>query len=290
MATHNSFRGYGQVILQPRVIKTEDGEFARASCAIMTIRGKRSVGDNLDNIRYDSPPLRTSNPTLCEEISGWKVGDMVEVKGTLTSREVTRVNTCANCEGKNEVQGVVTYIHPIFCGRRETNISNEEGMRLLQYRNEISNNVTVIGMLTQDPTFHETANGSLIAKYQIAVMRRYRIKEDSPDRKADFIWIKSFGKVAEGDKKYLKKGTLIYIDGVLQTVKYDRKIVCAHCGEEFAVSETSLEVVPYTVEYLRDYIPQDTDDTEEDDNNNVDYLVGESKVAKKAHDLINSLS
>lgn len=290
MATHNSFRGYGQVMLAPRVIKTDDGEYSRASCAIMTIRGKRSIGDSLENIRYDSPALRTSNPPLCDEISNWKVGDMVEVKGTITSREITRTNTCPECGAENKVQGVMSYIHPIFCTRIESNIPPEEGLRLLKYRNEISNNVTIIGMLTQEPQYHKTQSGSLIAKYQIAVMRRYRIKEDEPTRRADFIWIKSFGKIAEVDQKYLKKGTLIYIDGVLQTVNYERKIVCAECGAEFSASETSLEVVPYTVEYLRDYLPQEDGGDGTQDKDSLEYLVGESKVAQKAHDVLDSLS
>ena len=290
MATHNCFTGYAQVLYNPRVIKSEDGEYKRATCVAMTIRGKRSIGNALENVRYDTPAIRTSNPEMCEEIAGWKVNDMVEIKGPVTSREIVRINTCPKCGGKNEVQGVMTFVHPIFCSRRDTNISNEEGMRLLEYRNEISNNVTLIGMVTQEPTYHETDNKSLIAKYQVAVMRRYRIKEDTPDRKADFIWIKSFGKIAEVDRKFLKKGTLVYIDGVLQTVDYDRKIICAHCGEEFSAKESSLEVVPYTVEYLKDYIPQSDDEAEKDEKYSVDNLVGESKVQKKAHDILNSLT
>ena len=241
----------------------------------------------LENVRYDAPALRTSDPVWCEEISGWKVGDMIEVKGTVTSREIIRTNICPKCGTENKVQGIVTYVHPIFCSKREPNTTQEEGIRLLQYRNEISNNVTEIGMLTADPVYHETKAGSLIAKYQIAVMRRFRIKEDSPDRKADFIWIKSFGKIAEQDRKYLKKGTLIYIDGVLQTTTYDREIVCAECGEEFTSPETSMEVVPYTVEYLKDYIPQKESD--ESDKNSVEHLIGPSKVEEKAQKVLDSL-
>ncbi len=255
MATHNVFTGYGQVYIPPRVIKNEEGEFVRATCAVMTIRANRSIGDTLENVKYDTPPLRTANPDLCEEISSWKVGDMIEVKGTVTSRDIVRTNTCPKCGGENQIKGVLTYVHPIFCDRRETNISDREGLRLLQYRNEISNSVTLIGMLTQDPVFQQNGK-KIVGKYQVAVMRRFRIKEDSPDRTADFIWIRSFGKIAEVDRKYLKKGTLIYIDGVLQTINYDRKIVCAHCGEEFSAKETSMEVVPYNVEYLKDYIQE----------------------------------
>ena len=290
MATHNSFRGYGQVMLPPRVIKTEEGEYQRASCAIMTLRGKRSIGDSLENIRYDSPALRTSNQVLCDEISNWKVGDMIEVKGTITSREIIRTNICPACGAENRVQGVMSYVHPIFCTKIEGNISQEEGIRLLKYRNEISNNVTVIGMLTQEPQYHITANKTLIAKYQIAVMRRYRIKEDDPNRRADFIWIKSFGKIAETDKKYLKKGTMIYIDGVVQTINYDRKIICASCNEEFNASETSLEIVPYTVEYLRDYLPQEDNGGKDPEKDQIDYIVGDSKIQQKAHGILESLS
>ncbi len=289
MATHNSFTGYAQVMLPPRVIKTSEDEYVRATCSAMTIRGKRSIGDSLENIRYDTPAIRTSNQELCEEISRWKVGDMVEIKGTVTSREIIRTNTCPKCNGENQVQGIMTYVHPIFCDRRETNITHEEGINLLRYRCEISNNVTLIGMLTVDPQFHETQEGTLIGKYQIAVLRRFRIKEDSPDRKADFIWIKSFGKIAKKDQEYLKKGTFVFIDGVLQTVPYERKITCAHCGEEFTAKEMSMEVVPYQVEYLRGYIPQEEDAEIADDKNSVDHLVGESKIQQKANALLDSL-
>lgn len=288
MATHNRFIGYGQVYLPVRVIKNEDGEYTRATAAFITIRGKRSYGNSLENVRQDHPALRTSDPYFCEEISSWKVNDMIEVKGTITSREIIRTNTCPKCGATNQVQGITTYINPVFCGRRETNISNEEGRQLLQYRHEISNNVTLIGMVTQEPTFHETADSGLIGKYQLAVMRRYRIKEDPPDRKADFIWIKSFGKIAEVDQKYIKKGTLIYIDGFLQTVKYPRTIKCAECGEEFSAEEQSMEVVPYAVEYLKDFIPQSEEEMEKDEKNSVDDLIGESKAQKKARELFES--
>ena len=289
MATHNSFRGYAQVIVPPKIIKSDD-EYKRATCVINTMRCKRSTGEMIDSIRYDTPSLRTSNPTLCEEMSNWNVGDMVEVKGTITSREITRTNTCPACGTENKVQGVISYVHPIFCTKIESGVSPEEGLRLLKYRSEISNNVTVIGMLTQDPQYRTTANKTLIAKYQIAVMRRYRIKEDEPTRRADFIWIKSFGKIAETDKKYLKKGALIYIDGVLQTVSYERKIVCPNCGEEFSTQEISLEIVPYAVEYLRDYIPQKEGDGVDPEKDQIDYLTGESRAQQAAQDLIKSLS
>ncbi len=288
MATHNIFRGYGRVIVPPRVIKNEEG-YQRATCAIMTMRCRRKTGDMLDNIRFDTIPIRTSNKEQCEEIASWKVGDMVDVKGTVTSREIVRNNTCPTCGIENKVQGVATYVHPIFCTRIESGTTDEEGLKLLKYRNEISNNVTIIGMLTQEPQYHVTEKKVMIAKYQIAVMRRYRIKEDEPTRKADFIWIKSFGKVADTDKKYLKKGALIYIDGVLQAVPYDRKIVCSSCQEEYSSPETSLEIVPYAVEYLRDYIPQKEGEIDPEQDQ-IKYLTAESKVQEAANAVLASLS
>lgn len=276
MATHNIFTGYAQVITLPRVVKNEDGEYVRASCGVVTLRGKRDYGNILDTIRLDTPVLRTDDPIQCREIENWKLNDMVEIKGPITSREITRTYICPECGAENKIQGVATFIHPIFCGRRESGITKDEGYKLLQYRSEISNNVTLIGMLMGDPSFRETEKGVKIGKYQVAVMRRYRIKEDEPSRKADFIWIKSFGRIAEKDEKFLKKGTLMYIDGVLQTKKYEKEINCASCNYKITADEVSTEVVPYACEYLRDYIPQKEDD------DNID-------PEEKAEDIFNNL-
>lgn len=253
MAIHNIFNGYAQVVAPPRILKDEEGNFVKGICAVVTIRGKRDSGNNLENIRYDCPTIRTGKPSLIKEMSTWKVNDMMEIKGTLTSRQVQRSSICPHCNASNSINGIITYINPIYMSRRETNISKEDGISLLQMRNEISNQCTIVGMVSREPHFYTAENGLHVAQYELAIVRKFHIIEDNPETKVDFIWVRSYGKIAETDEKALKKGTVVLIDGVLQTKNYDKDIECSECGEVYKTKEASMEIVPYAVEYLKGY-------------------------------------
>ena len=81
------------------------------------------------------------------------------------------------------------------------------------------NKVILMGRLTRDPEINYSQNGNntCIAKYTLAVDRRYR-----KDGKAetDFISCVTFGKNAEFAEKYLKKGLKILVSGRIQTGSY----------------------------------------------------------------------
>ena len=83
------------------------------------------------------------------------------------------------------------------------------------------NKVILMGRLTRDPEvrYSQGQNGEqmAIARYSIAVDRRFARKNGGDEQTADFINCVAFGRQGEFAEKYLKKGTKIAVTGRLQT-------------------------------------------------------------------------
>lgn len=82
------------------------------------------------------------------------------------------------------------------------------------------NSVQLIGRLTADPDVRYTDGGLTIAKFTLAVDRRF--KRDG-EATADFIRCVSFGKTAEFIERYFVKGMRMAINGRIQTGSYDNQ-------------------------------------------------------------------
>lgn len=82
------------------------------------------------------------------------------------------------------------------------------------------NKVILIGRLTRDPDIRYTADSTAIARYTLAVDRRF--KRDG-EASADFIGCIAFKKNAEFAEKYLRKGTKIAVVGRIQTGSYTNR-------------------------------------------------------------------
>lgn len=79
------------------------------------------------------------------------------------------------------------------------------------------NSVQLTGRLTRDPDITYGGNGGTIARFTLAVNRRFKT-EDGP--KADFIGCVAFGKTAEFIEKYFRKGQKMDMNGRIQTGSY----------------------------------------------------------------------
>ena len=82
------------------------------------------------------------------------------------------------------------------------------------------NSVQLLGRLTRDPDVRYTDGGSTIARFSLAVDRRF--KQEGGET-ADFINCIAFGKTAEFIEKYIFKGTKIALNGRIQTGSYANK-------------------------------------------------------------------
>lgn len=83
------------------------------------------------------------------------------------------------------------------------------------------NIVVLKGRLTRDAEVRETASGMKVARYTLAVDRPRRAEEG--EQNADFIGCVTFGKNAEFAERFLHKGTMIAIEGRIQTGSYDKE-------------------------------------------------------------------
>lgn len=87
------------------------------------------------------------------------------------------------------------------------------------------NKVCLAGRLTRDPNIRYSQNEShtCVARFTLAVNRKFRNKDDSSQQDADFISCVAFGKTAEFIEKYAKKGMKFDVTGRIQTGSYPDK-------------------------------------------------------------------
>jgi len=83
------------------------------------------------------------------------------------------------------------------------------------------NKVTLIGRLGNDPEQRSMPNGIAVANISLATSRRWKDK-NSGETEEETEWhrVVFFNRIAEIVGKYLKKGSLIYIEGRIKTRKW----------------------------------------------------------------------
>lgn len=87
------------------------------------------------------------------------------------------------------------------------------------------NKVILIGRMTRDPEIRYSQNGKAVARYTLAVDRKFARRNDGGDdqQTADFIGCVAFGKSAEFAEKYLHQGTKLAVTGRIQTGSYPNR-------------------------------------------------------------------
>lgn len=81
------------------------------------------------------------------------------------------------------------------------------------------NKIFLIGRLTMDPELKYTTNGNAVSRMSLAVDRQY--KDSEGNKKADFIPVIAWRKLAEIVAQYMKKGKLISVVGSLEIRSYE---------------------------------------------------------------------
>ena len=86
------------------------------------------------------------------------------------------------------------------------------------------NKVILVGNLGQKPEMRYTATQSAVANLSIATTESWKDKESGEMRdKTEWHRVVFFGKLAEIVEKYLDKGSSVYVEGKLQTRKWQDK-------------------------------------------------------------------
>ena len=86
------------------------------------------------------------------------------------------------------------------------------------------NRVTLLGRLGKDPVLKHFSENNVIAEFSLATTESYKDKEGKWVEVTDWHNIKiPFKNMAERVEKYLKKGSLVFIEGKIKTRSYDDK-------------------------------------------------------------------
>lgn len=103
------------------------------------------------------------------------------------------------------------------------------------------NKITLMGRLCAAPEMKTTQNGITYARFRIAVNRRFHSKNE--ENKVDFFNVIAWRGTAEFICKYFGKGSMIMLDGEMQTQQYEDRN-----GKQAAWYEVAVDRVCFTGE------------------------------------------
>lgn len=84
------------------------------------------------------------------------------------------------------------------------------------------NKVHVIGRLGQDPVARYLPDNTATVTLSIATTERWRDRDGNPQEKTEWIRCVAWSKLAEICAEYLRKGSLIYVEGKIETQKWEK--------------------------------------------------------------------
>ena len=82
------------------------------------------------------------------------------------------------------------------------------------------NKVILIGNLGADPELRYTQSGTAVATLSVATSRKWKDKENNPQEETEWHRVIVWAQSAEFCSNYLSKGSKVYVEGRLQTRKW----------------------------------------------------------------------
>ena len=108
------------------------------------------------------------------------------------------------------------------------------------------NRVILIGNLGQDPEVRYMPNGNAVANFSVATSESWKDKQTGENRdRTEWHRVVVFGKLAEIAGEYVKKGTQVYLEGQLQTRKWQDQ-----AGNDRYSTEVVINAVGGTLQIL----------------------------------------
>ena len=122
------------------------------------------------------------------------------------------------------------------------------------------NVVILTGRLTADPELKTTQSGIPVTNFSIAVDRKVK---SSDEKHTDFINIVAWRQTAEFITKYFSKGSMIGIEGSIQTRKYQDKD---------GNNRTAFEIVTNNVQFIESKKSSSEEKTVSDNLQNANFV------------------
>ena len=84
------------------------------------------------------------------------------------------------------------------------------------------NRVQLIGRLGKDPESKYTPTGKCVTHFSLAVSQQWKTNGETKEY-TEWVNVEAWGRLGEVCQDYLKKGSLVFIEGRLKTEKYEDK-------------------------------------------------------------------
>jgi single-strand DNA-binding protein len=85
------------------------------------------------------------------------------------------------------------------------------------------NRVQLIGRLGKDPESKFTPTGKKVTHFSLAVSNRWKAGNGEMKESTEWVNVEAWGRLGEVCQEYLKKGSLIFLEGRLKTDRYEDK-------------------------------------------------------------------
>jgi single-strand DNA-binding protein len=103
------------------------------------------------------------------------------------------------------------------------------------------NKVILVGNLGADPEIRYTQNGSAVANLRLATSEQWRDKQTGENQeRTEWHRVVMFGRLGEIAGEYLKKGSKVYIEGKLQTRKWQAQDGSDRSSTEVVANEMQM--------------------------------------------------
>lgn len=99
------------------------------------------------------------------------------------------------------------------------------------------NKVMIIGHLGRDPEMRYTPAGKPVTTFNVATSRTWNTADGERHSETEWFTIVAWGNLAEICKQYLTKGQQVYIEGRLQTRRWEDAEGVKHSGVEIYATE-----------------------------------------------------
>lgn len=99
------------------------------------------------------------------------------------------------------------------------------------------NKVQIIGHLGKEPEMRYTPSGKPVTTFSVAVSRSWNSADGERHSETEWFNVVAWGNLAEICKQYLTKGQQVYIEGRLQTRRWDDKEGNKHTSIEVVANE-----------------------------------------------------
>jgi len=85
------------------------------------------------------------------------------------------------------------------------------------------NKAILVGRLGRDPETRYTSGGQAVANFTLATDETFKSRAGERQKRTEWHRIVLWGKLAEIAQQYVKKGTMVYIEGRIQTRQWEDK-------------------------------------------------------------------